>query len=98
MAARSAATAYFPSLGVGATRAPHEQTMLRVAHSILSSRPHALQPVYVPGRRGARATRVAAGRGGIFGDIDAAYAPRSPRVKPATPGTTVASGAGFIPA
>jgi hypothetical protein len=82
VAARSAATAYFPSLGVGATRAPHEQTMLRVAHSILSSRPQAAQPVYVPGRRGARATRVAAGRGGTLGDIDAAYAPPLPGVNP----------------
>jgi hypothetical protein len=30
-------------------RAPHEQTMLRVAHSIFSRRPHALHATYVPG-------------------------------------------------
>jgi hypothetical protein len=71
-----AATAYFPSLGGGATRAPHEQTMLRVAHSIFSRRPHAAQPVYVPGRRGARATRAEAGRAGPFmGDLRSSLRP-----------------------
>jgi hypothetical protein len=47
-------------------RAPHEQTMLRVAHSIFSRRPQAAQLVYVPGRRGGRATRAEAGREGFF--------------------------------
>jgi len=40
--------------------------MLRVAHSIFSRRPHAAQLVYVPGRRGGRATRAEAGREGLF--------------------------------
>jgi hypothetical protein len=31
------------ALPFGATRAPQEHTMLRVAHSILSIRPHAVQ-------------------------------------------------------
>ena len=45
MAGRESPAAYSPSLGGGATRAPQEQTMLRVFHSILSSRPQAAQLV-----------------------------------------------------
>jgi hypothetical protein len=46
--------------GLGLTRAPQAQTMLRVAHSILRSRPQAEQRRYVPGLKGddvARGTR-----------------------------------------
>jgi hypothetical protein len=40
----AAAQAPFPS-GVTGTRDPHEQTRLRTAHSIFSSRPQAGQPM-----------------------------------------------------
>jgi hypothetical protein len=35
---------YFSPGGRGSTRAPHEQTMLRVAHWMFNSRPHLPQP------------------------------------------------------
>lgn len=35
---------YLSPGGRGSTRAPHEQTMLRVAHWMLSRRPHLPQP------------------------------------------------------
>ena len=39
------------SLAAGVMRAPHEHTMLRVAHWMLRRRPHSGQPRYVPGLR-----------------------------------------------
>jgi hypothetical protein len=38
----------FPSAVVTGTRAPHEQTRLRTAHSIFRRRPQAGQPKYWP--------------------------------------------------
>jgi hypothetical protein len=35
---------YFSPGGRGSTRAPHEHTMLRVAHWMFNSRPHLPQP------------------------------------------------------
>ena len=57
---------YFaPFLAGGITRAPQEQTMLRVGQKMLSSRPQAGQPRYVPAGRGE-----AAMRGGAAPNVD----------------------------
>jgi hypothetical protein len=53
-------------------RAPHEQTMLRVAQAILSMRPQAAQRRYTPGPN----ARV--GRGALGGGAPLIPAPRPP--------------------